>query len=138
MKNWRGDNAKIKRAKNLPPPMSALLVNVAEALDEKEREEIAEICLEDFEADRQSRAEWDDMHADWIAVYNQRDRPLSSPWAGASDESLGVLTESCNSFQARAYKAFFPTRMPIAALPVGKSSPDLADRAKRVAKYLQW
>lgn len=137
-KNWRGDNAKVKKAKQLPQPLSALLINVAEALEEKEREEIAEICLEDFEADRQSRAEWDSMHADWIAVYNQRDYPVSAPWANSANESLGVLTEACNSFQARAYKAFFPTRMPIAALPVGKTSEALAERAKRVAKYLQW
>lgn len=137
-KNWRGDNAKVKKAKRLPTPLSALLVNVAEALDDKERQEIAELCLEDFEADRQSRTEWDSMHADWIAVYNQRDEPVSSPWPSSSTESLGVLTEACNSFQARAYKAFFPTRMPIAALPVGKTSEELLARAKRVAKYLQW
>lgn len=137
-KNWRGDNAKVGRAKGVPQPMSGLLVNIAEALDEKERDEIAELCLEDFEADRASRAEWDSMHADWIAVYNQRDYPVAAPWANSSNESLGVLTEACNSFQARAYKAFFPTRMPIAALPVGKSSEEVAARAKRVAKYLQW
>lgn len=137
-KNWRGDSEKVTRSKSPKAPMSGLLVNVAEGLDPKEREEIAEVCLEDFRTDADSRKEWDAMHADWIAVYNQRDKPSHQPWNGSADESLGILTEACNSFQARAYKAFFATRSPVTAIPVGKSSETLVARAKRVAAYLQW
>lgn len=135
-RKWRGDSEKIKSRKR--QALSAFLVNVAESLAVEERRQIAMICLEDFESDRQSRMGWDAMHADWVAVYNQQDRAIARPWEGSSTESLGLLTEACNSFQARAYKAFFPSRMPVAAIPVGEQGPDVVARAKRVSQYLQW
>ncbi len=136
MSKYRGDSSKIKRKKR--PILSAFLVNVAEGLDKEARREIAQLCLEDFQSDRLSRQGWDAMHADWVAVYNQQDAPVNRPWEGSSTESLGILTEACNSFQARAYKAFFPSRMPVAAIPVGPQVEGSAERAKRVAQYLQW
>jgi hypothetical protein len=135
-RKWRGDNEKIKRKKR--QALSALLVNVAEGLEVEARKEIAQICLTDFNSDRMSRQGWDAMHADWVAVYNQQDAPINRPWEGSSTESLGLLTEACNSFQARAYKAFFPSRMPVAAIPVGMQGEGATERAKRVGQYLQW
>jgi len=135
-RKWRGDSEKVKRRKR--QALSAFLVNVAESLGAEERRQIAQVCLEDFESDRQSRSGWDAMHADWVAVYNQQDYAISRPWEGSSTESLGLLTEACNSFQARAYKSFFPSRMPVAAIPVGEQGPDAAARAKRVGQFLQW
>jgi len=135
-RKWRGDNEKVKRTKR--QALNALLVNIAESLEEKERESIAQVCMEDFRADRDSRTEWDAMHADWVAVYNQQDAPYNRPWPGSSDESLGLLTEACNSFQARAYKAFFSSRMPVAAVSTNPSMPGSSERAKRVSQFLQW
>ena len=137
-RNWRGDSSRVKRSKKIPAPLSGLLVNVADSLDVSESQAIAEICLEDFLSDAATRTEWDSMHADWVTVYNQADQAKNPPWQDSSNESLGLLTEACNSFQARAYKAFFPTRMPISAIPVGRQSEALTARAKRVAKFLQW
>lgn len=139
-RDWRGSNEKVrkKRLKASAQVSSGNLVNVAEALSPEERQAIAEVCLEDFESDRQSRSEWEVMHANWVSVYNQTDAPANPPWQGSSDESLGLLTEACNSFHARAYKAFFPSRNPITALVVGRQSAEQTARAKRVAKYLQW
>lgn len=138
MRDFRGNNDKVKRAKRLPRALSPALINIAEKLDEKERDEIAEIVLQDFEYDDASRREWLDMHAEWVRVYYQKDRPANAPWAGSSEESLGLLTEACNQFQARAKKAFFPHRLPITAIPVNGMDPELSDRASRVGKHLSW
>ncbi len=135
-RKWRGDNEKVKRTKR--QALNALLVNIADSLEEKERESIAQVCMEDFRSDRDSRTEWDAMHADWVAVYNQQDAPYNRPWPGSSDESLGLLTEACNSFQARAYKAFFSSRLPVAAVSTNPSMPGSSERAKRVSQFLQW
>jgi hypothetical protein len=135
-RKWRGDSEKIKPKRR--QALSAFLVNIAESLNEEQRRQIAHICLEDFKNDRQSRSGWDAMHADWVAVYNQQDRAINRPWEGSSSESLGLLTEACNSFQARAYKSFFPSRMPVAAIPVGPQDEMTSARAKRVGQYLQW
>lgn len=135
-RKWRGDNEKIRRKKR--QALNALLVNIADSLSEQERESIAQVCLEDFRSDMESRTEWDAMHADWVAVYNQQDAPVNRPWPNSSDESLGLLTEACNSFQSRAYKAFFASRMPVAAISTNPSIPGSSERAKRVSQFLQW
>ena len=135
-RKWRGDNEKIRRKKR--QALNALLVNIADSLSEQERESIAQVCLEDFRSDMESRSEWDAMHADWVAVYNQQDAPINRPWPNSSDESLGLLTEACNSFQSRAYKAFFASRMPVAAISTNPSIPGSSERAKRVSQFLQW
>ena len=135
-RKWRGDNEKIRRKKR--QALNALLVNIADSLSEQERESIAQVCLEDFRSDMESRTEWDAMHADWVAVYNQQDAPINRPWPNSSDESLGLLTEACNSFQSRAYKAFFASRMPVAAISTNPSIPGSSERAKRVSQFLQW
>jgi len=135
-RKWRGDNEKIRRKKR--QALNALLVNIADSLSEQERESIAQVCLEDFKSDMESRTEWDAMHADWVAVYNQQDAPINRPWPNSSDESLGLLTEACNSFQSRAYKAFFASRMPVAAISTNPSIPGSSERAKRVSQFLQW
>ena len=135
-RKWRGDNEKIRRKKR--QALNALLVNIADSLSEQERESIAQVCLEDFRSDMESRSEWDAMHADWVAVYNQQDAPINRPWPNSSDESLGLLTEACNSFQSRAYKAFFASRMPVAAISTNPSVPGSSERAKRVSQFLQW
>ena len=135
-RKWRGDNEKIRRKKR--QALNALLVNIADSLSEQERESIAQVCLEDFRSDMESRSEWDAMHADWVAVYNQQDAPVNRPWPNSSDESLGLLTEACNSFQSRAYKAFFASRMPVAAISTNPSVPGSSERAKRVSQFLQW
>jgi len=135
-RKWRGDNEKIRRKKR--QALNALLVNIADSLSEQERESIAQVCLEDFRSDMESRTEWDAMHADWVAVYNQQDAPINRPWPNSSDESLGLLTEACNSFQSRAYKAFFASRMPVAAISTNPSVPGSSERAKRVSQFLQW
>ena len=135
-RKWRGDNEKIRRKKR--QALNALLVNIADSLPEQERDAIAQVCLEDFKSDMESRSEWDAMHADWVAVYNQQDAPINRPWPNSSDESLGLLTEACNSFQSRAYKAFFASRMPVAAISTNPSVPGSSERAKRVSQFLQW
>jgi chaperonin GroES len=135
-RKWRGDNDKVRRKKR--QALNALLVNIADSLPEQERESIAQVCLEDFRSDMESRTEWDAMHADWVAVYNQQDAPINRPWPNSSDESLGLLTEACNSFQSRAYKAFFASRMPVAAISTNPGIPGSSERAKRVSQFLQW
>ena len=86
------------------------LVNIAKSLEDDELKKIAEACYENFRIDEESRSEWMVMHASWIDQFYQREKQVNPPWPGASEESLPILTEACNQFNARTYKAFFPNR----------------------------
>jgi chaperonin GroES len=78
------------------------------------------------------------MHAQWIRLYFQKDQPVNPPWQGSSSESMPIVTEACNQFHARAFKALFPNRSVIKAIPVGNIRQRDLDRAERVAKHLSF
>jgi len=86
------------------------LQNLAHELDEEELAGIARDALEHIEMDRESSSGWRKMHAHWKNLYFQQDHPINAPWQGSSDESMPILAEACNQFQARAFKSFFPNQ----------------------------
>jgi len=114
------------------------LVNLAAKLDEETAKKIAALVIEDFERDDRSRQDWLRMHAKWLKLYYQMDEPINPPWPGSSTEGIPMLTEACNQFQSRAYRAFFPSRFPITAIPVGKFEGATLQRADRVGKFMSW
>lgn len=135
-----GDSEKITTDKAMAASIetSPELVNLAARLDEDTAQKIAALVIEDFERDDRSRQDWLRMHAKWLKLYYQMDEPINPPWPGSSTEGIPMLTEACNQFQSRAYRAFFPSRFPITAIPVGKFEGATLQRADRVGKFMSW
>jgi len=120
------------------PPTTNELENLAETMEPDRLREIAETVIKEYEADDDARSEWLEMHASWMRLYHQDDVPTNSMYDWASEESLPILAEACNQFAARAYKAFFPNRNIIKAVPIGKASEADWKRAERVSKHMSW
>ncbi len=114
------------------------LRNIAADLDEKELSTIGHDVVESYKYDLDSRREWDQKHGHWLNLYYQQDRPINPPWEGASEESLPLLAEACTQFHARSFKAMFPGRNIIKAIPVGKADSHSRERAKRVGAHMSW
>jgi len=112
--------------------------NIAAKLDEKELTEIGNRVYEEWRHDEESRKQWIEKHAFWLKMYYQDDKPKNPPWEGSSSESLPLLAEGCTQFAARAYKAMFPSRNFIKAIPVGKDDSHSIERAKRVGAHMAW
>lgn len=113
--------------------------NIATKLDEEELKKIGHTVSQDFDNDVSSRSDWLQKHTTWKEIYNQQDRPINEPWDGSSDDGVPIMTEACNSFQARAYKAFFPTRNFLDAIPIGSNTNDgTSERAERIAKHMSF
>lgn len=56
-------------------------------------------------------------------------------------ESVPILTESCNQFQSRTYKAFFPNDTFVSAVPMRRTAQDrkaLEDRAERIGRHMSY
>lgn len=114
-------------------------LNLASKLDNEELKKIGIDIARDFDNDCQSRVSWLEKHAEWKKLYNQTDEPDNEPWDGSSKDGVPILTEACNSFQARAYKAFFPTRNFLDAIPIGNNiTSETTDRAERIAKHMSF
>lgn len=114
------------------------MVNLADHMEQEELDRIAEMVLEDIKQDEESREEWLNMHATWIDLYYQRNKPVNPPWPGSSQESVPILVEGCNQFSSRIYKAFFGSPNFVAAVPIGKASRQDRDRAERVGRHMSW
>ena len=112
--------------------------NLAENLEEEELDLIAKKVIEDFDNDMDSREEWEDMHAEWLEMFYQNDQQENPPWDNASSESIPILAEGINQFQSRSYKAFFPTRKFISAIPSGESKELSRERGERVAAHMNY
>lgn len=124
---------------------SSQFYNLAQDLDIDKAREIGQEIKRGYETDDESRSDWLDMHEFWLRLYMQTDYALNADderdW-GAT-ESVPILTEACDQFQSRTYKAFFPNETFVSAVPM-KHSKDpqeqqmLKDRAERVGRHISW
>lgn len=106
---------------------------------ESDLDTIGKEAKEKYEGDEDSRSEWMEMHAQWIRLYYQQDKPINPPWEGSSQESLPMLAEACNQFHARAFQALFPSHNKfIRCIPTGEVEEKSAARAERVQKHMSW
>lgn len=119
--------------------------NLVESLDPGKVMEIGRLIKKGYEDDNQTRANWLEMHEFWLRLYMQTDYALNSDderdW-GAT-ESVPILTEACDQFQSRTYKAFFPNETFISAVPLSHSDnpqerKEIEDRAERVGRHMSW
>lgn len=105
--------------------------------------EIGQEVYSGVKDDEDTRSRWLDMHTFWLSLYTQTDYAENSDadrtW-GAT-ESVPILTEACNQFQARTYKAFFPQDSFVAAIPMRKAMnnrKEIEARADRVGDHMSY
>lgn len=119
--------------------------NLAQDLDEAKASEIAREIKLGYEDDESSRSDWLDMHTFWLSLYMLNDYAQnSSPdrdW-GAT-ESIPILTEACNQFQSRTYKAFFPQSEFVSAKVEQHTMDQMKaklqeERADRIGAHMSW
>lgn len=117
--------------------------NLAQDMDEELLREIGKEVYSGFSDDEKSREGWLEDHEFWLALYMQQDYSETSDssrdW-GAT-ESLPILTEACDQFQARTYKTFFPQDTFVSALPMRKTSKNrrlMEERARRVGDHMSY
>lgn len=119
--------------------------NLVEDMDEGKVREIGREVQKGYKDDDETRADWLDMHEFWLRLYLQTDYALNSnderDW-GAT-ESVPILTESCDQFQSRTYKAFFPNQTFVSCVPLRHTNnpmerKQLQDRCDRIGRHMSW
>lgn len=85
------------------------------------------------------------MHEFWLRLYMQTDSAVTgdSERSWGATESIPILTEACDQFQSRSFKAFFPNKTFVSAVPVAHTlDPQkrkmMEDRADRVGHHMAW
>lgn len=119
--------------------------NLAQDLSEEQCCEIGQEIKKGFKDDDGSRADWLEMHEYWLRLYMQTDSAITadSERSWGATESIPILTEACDQFQGRSYKAFFPNETFVSAVPVSHTKDPQKrqmneERAERIGRHLSW
>jgi chaperonin GroES len=117
--------------------------NLAQDMEPDLLREIGQEAYNGLKDDEDSRTAWLDQHAFYLSLYMQQDyaETADPERSWGATESVPILTESCDQFQARTYKAFFPQDTFVAAIPMRKVVKDrqmLEERAKRIGDHMSF
>ena len=112
--------------------------NMAEVVDQDDRQRIALDLAALFEADKSSRSDWEMMYSKGLELLGLRIEERTKPFRGAAGAVHPMLTEAIVQFQAQAFKELMPPGGPVRTQILGKETLDKAQQASRVQDFMNY
>jgi hypothetical protein len=112
--------------------------NLAEIMDENELASIASDLVADFEADLETRRDWEKAYTQGLDLLGLKIEERTVPWPGACGVYHPVLTEAVIRFQAQTIMEVFPASGPVKTKIIGKSNEELLKQAHRVQEEMNF
>ena len=112
--------------------------NLAEEMDEGLLNDIANTVIDNFQADKDSRGEWDSMFERGFDLLGLKLEDTTEPFEGACTAVHPLLIESAVKFQAKASQELFPSGGPVKAQILGNQSVDKQEQANRVQNFMNY
>ena len=119
-------------------PVKEWYANLAEDLDDHVLQEIAENVYTNYDADKNSRQEWESMFERGFDLLGLKIQESSDPFEGACTAVHPLLVESAVKFQSKASQELFPSAGPIKTQILGKSNPQREMQANRVKNFMNY
>ena len=91
-----------------------------------------------FEADKDSRKEWEQTYMKGLDLLGLKIENRTQPWDGACGVFHPMLSEAVVRFQAQSIQEIFPPRGPVMTKILGEQTPDRLAQATRVQDYLNY
>ena len=112
--------------------------NLVLRLEEDQLDEISRQVIEGFEADKESRGEWESTFEKGFDLLGLKLRETSEPFEGACTAVHPLLIESAVKFQSKATQELFPAKGPVKTQIVGSPTPDKDKQANRVMDFMNY
>jgi hypothetical protein len=112
--------------------------NLAELLDERDLNDIAQELLYLYEEDKSGRQEWEDAYSDGLDLLGIKYEDREEPFRGSSGVTHPVIAEAVTQFQSQAYKELLPSSGPVRTEIVGAVTPETEDQAQRVKDFMNY
>jgi len=112
--------------------------NLVEILDDDMLEEIGNTVLDKFEADKDSRAEWESMFERGFDLLGLKLEDTTEPFEGAATAVHPLLIESAVKFQSKASQELFPAKGPVKAQVLGEATLERQQQANRVQNFMNY
>ena len=112
--------------------------NMVEELDEEDLVDIANTVIESFEADKDSRQEWESMFERGFDLLGLKLEQGSEPFEGACTAVHPLLIESAVKFQSKASNELFPASGPVKTQIIGQATEEKELQANRVQNFMNY
>ena len=116
----------------------AFNANLAELIPDDELESMAGGLINDYEYDKDARADWLKTYTDGLDLLGFKYEDRSKPFAGATGVTHPLLAETVTQFQAQAYKELLPPEGPIRTQIVGEINPEIEQQSQRVKEFMNY
>jgi len=112
--------------------------NLVEFMGQSDLDALSSELVSQFEADRNSRADWEDAYIRGLDLLGLKFEDRSTPWEGACGVFHPMLSEAVIRFQAQTIQEIYPASGPVKTSIVGKITDDKTKQAHRVQNYLNY
>jgi hypothetical protein len=112
--------------------------NLALYLDDNDLTNIATELVTLFDADKDSRKEWEQTYMKGLDLLGLKIEQRTQPWDGACGVFHPMLSEAVVRFQAQSIQEIFPPRGPVMTKVLGEQTPERMQQAMRVEEYLNY
>ena len=112
--------------------------DLCETLEEQDLFDIALDVIENYQADKDSRGEWESMFERGFDLLGLKLEPGTEPFEGACTAVHPLLIESAVKFQSKASQELFPSAGPVKANILGKVTPEKELQANRVQNFMNY
>ena len=112
--------------------------NLADYMEESTLNELGGDLIAQFQADKDSRSEWEESYVKGLDQLGLKIEERTSPWAGACGVFHPMLSEAVVRFQSQSIAEMFPAQGPVRTKIVGKITDEKTKQAGRVQDYLNY
>ena len=112
--------------------------NLAEEMPDRELSRIAGELLDEFDANKASRQEWEDAYSNGLELLGFTYDERTQPFRGASGVTHPLLAEAATQFQAQAFNELLPASGPVRTVVMGKDTRDKYEQSQRVQQFMNY
>jgi hypothetical protein len=112
--------------------------NLAEEIPDRELSRIAGEMMDEFDANKSSRQEWEDAYANGLGLLGFTYEERTLPFRGSSGVTHPLLAEAATQFQAQAFNELLPASGPVRTVVLGKETRAKLSQAQRVRQFMNY
>ena len=112
--------------------------NLAEYLSEDELDTIAGQVIDGFEADKNSRDEWDETLSRGLDLLGLKFEETGTAFQGSCAAGHPLIIESAVKFQSKASQELLPANGPVRTQIIGDPNSDIVQQANRVRRFMNY
>ena len=112
--------------------------NLVDSLDEERLDEIGNTVIEKYNADKDSRSEWESMFERGFDLLGLKLEDTTEPFEGAATAVHPLIIESAVKFQSKASQELFPPKGPVRAQVLGEVTLEREQQANRVQNFMNY